>query len=208
MKRYLRKERTATIKNIVFDMGNVLLDFDPQVPLDAFCGSEAEKELIRAELFNGPEWVQGDLGLIRDTDRFGLVKQRVPREHWDALKNCCDRWDICMKPIEGALPFCRHVKELGYRLFVLSNASDAFYRYFPQEVPVEYFDGIVVSADLHIIKPDRKIYEYLLEKYQLIAAECLFIDDRLENVKGARAVGMQAHQFQNDYDRIVELFQL
>ncbi len=196
------------IRNIVFDMGNVLLNFDPQVPLDAFCGSEDEEELIWAELFNGPEWVQGDLGLIRDTDRFDMVKRRVPREHWDALKNCCDRWDICMKPIEGAFPFCRRMKERGYRLFILSNASDAFYRYFPREAPVEYFDGIVVSADLHIIKPDRKIYKYLLEKYRLTAEECLFIDDRPENVEGARAVGMQARQFQNDYDRIEEQFQL
>ncbi len=196
------------IKNIVFDMGNVLLDYDPQVSLDAFCSSDTEKEIIRRELFEGPEWVQGDLGLIKDADRFDLVKKRVPREYWDPLKNCCDRWDICMQPVEGALSFCERVKELGYRLFILSNASDAFYRYFPRAVPVEYFDGIVVSADVHVIKPDREIYEYLLGKYRLTAEECLFIDDRLENVEGARAAGMQAHRFKNDYDRILELFQL
>lgn len=196
------------IKNVVFDMGNVLLDYDPQVSLDAFCHSEAEKALIRKELFEGPEWVQGDLGFIRDTDRFDLVKGRVPQESWGPLKDCCDQWYICMKPIEGALSFCEDLKKRGYRLFVLSNASDAFYRYFPAAVPVEYFDGIVVSADLHKIKPDREIYEYLLDKYQLTAGECLFIDDRPENVEGARAVGMQAHQFQNDYDGIRKLLQL
>lgn len=196
------------IKNIVFDMGNVLLNFDPQVPLDAFCGSDTEKEVIRRELFEGPEWVQGDLGLIRDGDRFDLVKERVPREYWDGLKNCCDRWDICMRPIEGALPFCERLRELGYRLFLLSNASDAFYRYFPPAVPVEYFDGMVVSADIHMIKPDRRIYEYLLEKYGLKAEECLFIDDRADNVEGARAVGMRAFRFQGDFSRVMEEFRL
>lgn len=196
------------IKNVVFDMGNVLLRYDPELTLNAFCGSEAEKELIRKELFQGPEWVRGDLGLIREADKFGLVKKRVPKEHWEALKNCCEKWHFDMRPVEGALSFCDYLKQRGYRLFVLSNASDLFYQYFPQAVPVEYFEGIVVSADLHLIKPNREIYEYLLEKYGLKAEECLFLDDMRENVEGARALGIQAHRFQNDYGRVREVFQL
>lgn len=196
------------IKNVVFDMGNVLLRYDPELPLNAFCGSEAEKELIRRELFQGPEWVRGDLGLIREEDKFELVKKRVPKEHWEALKNCCEKWYHYQQPIDGALSFCQYLKGRGYRLFVVSNASDAFYRFFPKRVPVEYFEGIVVSADIHQVKPNREIYEYLLEKYHLAAEECLFLDDISENVEGARAVGMRAYRFQNDYDQVRELFQL
>lgn len=196
------------IKNIILDMGNVLLDYNPQVPLEAFCSSDRERDIIRKELFEGPEWSQGDLGIIPDTGRYDLVKKRVPKEYWTGLKKCCDEWDICMNPLEGARSFCDTMKGKGYGLFVLSNASDKFYQYFPKFLPLDFFDGIVVSADHHILKPDRRIYEYLLEKYRLIPEECLFIDDRQDNVEGALSVGMQAYRFQNDFDGIVEQFHL
>ncbi len=193
------------IKNVVFDMGNVLLRYDPELPLNAFCRGEAEKELIRRELFQGPEWVRGDLGLIRDEDRFELIKTRVPKEHWEALQSCCEKWYHYLRPMEGAFAFCERLKRQGYRLFVLSNASDAFHRYFPALAPAEYFEGVVVSADLHLLKPDRKIYEHLLRSFALKAGECLFLDDLPENVEGARAVGMQALLFKGDYCPAAEL---
>ena len=67
------------LKNIIFDMGNVLLDYDPEIPLNEFCRSEEEKDAIRRELFEGPEWVQGDMGTIRDADRYDLVKDILIR---------------------------------------------------------------------------------------------------------------------------------
>ncbi len=196
------------LKNIVLDMGNVLMDYNPQIPLDAFCDSKQEKEIIKKELFEGPEWVLGDLGDIKDAERYNMVKERVPREYWRNLKRCCDEWDICMKPLEGAREFCEYIKKQGYGIYVLSNASDLFYHYFPRFLPLDFFDGVVVSADIHIIKPDIRIYEYLLSSFHLTAKECLFIDDRQDNIEGAFRAGMQAYQFQNDFDRIVETFQL
>lgn len=192
------------LKNIIFDMGNVLLDYDPEIPLNEFCRSEEEKDAIRRELFEGPEWVQGDMGTIRDADRYDLVKERVPKEMHPALKKCSYSWDICLKPVEGAREFCRKVKAAGYGVYVLSNASDKFYEYFPKFLPFDFFNGILVSADVHMIKPDIRIYQHLLEKYQLQAEECLFIDDRPENVEGAKKAGMQAVVFENNYDKIAE----
>lgn len=196
------------IKNIVLDMGNVLLDFNPQVSLDAFCHSQAEKDIIRKELFNGPEWHAADLGEMKDGERYDFVKERVPREYWDALKLCCDKWDICMKPVEGAVAFCQYVKAQGYPIYILSNASDAFYRYFPNFLPFDFFDGIVVSADIRITKPDRGIYEYLFEQYRLRAEECLFIDDRADNIQGAIDAGMNACQFQDNFEQIKSHYHL
>lgn len=193
------------IKNIILDMGNVLLDYNPQIPLDAFCRSGAEKDLIKKELFEGPEWAMGDQGLIKDAERYDLVKERVPKEHWEALRKCCKEWDICMNPIEGAREFCEYVKAQNYGIYILSNASDLFYKYFTNFLPFDFFDGIVVSSDIRMLKPDRKIYEYTLERYQLKAEECLFIDDRSDNVEAARAVGMQAHPFRNDFEEIKKM---
>lgn len=196
------------IKNIVCDMGNVLLRYDPQAPLDAFCSSEAEKELIRRELFEGPEWAQGDEGLIRDEDRFGLVRERVPEEHWPALEQCCRRWFLFMDPMPGAREFCAACKSRGYGLYILSNASNAFYWYFPDFLPLDYFDGIVVSADVRLLKPDRRIYEHLLACYGLKGEECLFLDDLLPNVEGARAAGLNAFHFQGDFQRVKREYKL
>lgn len=190
------------IRNIVFDMGNVLLDYNPQVPLDAFCRTEEEKNVIRRELFEGPEWIQGDLGNITEDGKYESVRKRVPKHMHPALKRCVYEWDICMKPVPGAREFCEYVKQKGYGLYVLSNASDTFYNYFPRFAPLDFFDGIVVSADIHVIKPDIRIYRYLLDTYSLTPEECLFLDDREDNAAGAKQAGMSAEVFRNDFDAV------
>ena len=76
------------IKNVVFDMGNVLLKFDPQVPLEEFCSSQEEKEAIRRELFEGPEWIEGDLGNITNEEKYRRICARIPEHMHAALKRC------------------------------------------------------------------------------------------------------------------------
>lgn len=196
------------IKNIIFDMGNVLLNYDPEVCLDYFLDDEDDKTLIMKELFQGPEWIKGDLGYMTDEERYYKVKERVPKRLHDALKSCALEWTMCMKPLKGAREFCDCMKEKGYRLYVLSNASTSFYDYFPKEfAPLSYFEGIVVSCDIHKIKPDRAIYEYLLEKYDLNPTECFFIDDRAENVAGAKELGMDGMVFEGEYDDLFKRFE-
>ena len=76
------------------------------------------------------------------------------------------------------------------------------FEYFPKYFPLEWFDGIVVSSDEHIVKPDAGIYRILLERYGLNADECLFIDDRADNVRGAVESGMNAYVFNNDFETV------
>ena len=192
------------IKNIVLDMGNVLLDFNPDFVLDQFCSSEEEKDIIRKELFEGPEWLLGDRGDIKDKDRFDLVKVRVPEKYHEALRNCADHWDICMDPLDGAREFCEYVKDHGYGIYVLSNASDLFYTYFPKFLPLDFFNGVFVSSDYLMLKPDLEIYEKFLEVQGLKADECLFIDDREENVLGAQKAGMNTFRFMGDHKKVIQ----
>ena len=193
------------IKNVVLDMGNVLLDFRPEYVMDQFCSSEEEKDVIRRELFEGPEWPLGDRGDIKDKDRFDLVKVRVPEKYHEALKNCALHWDICMDPLEGAKEFCETVKEKGYKIFVLSNASDLFYVYFPKFLPLDFFDGVFVSSDYLMLKPDVEIYKTFLNKYGLKGEECLFIDDRQDNIEGAGKAGLNTFRFEGDYEKVLSL---
>lgn len=199
------KER---IRNIVFDMGNVLLDFDPQRVVERYCADEAEQALILRELFQAPEWLMADRGVIRDRDRYALLRDRVAPEHREALKNCCYHWDFCMDPLPGARSFVEDCRRAGYRTYILSNASDLFFTYFNNFSPLSDFDGAVISCQELLLKPEREIYLRLLERYDLRPEECFFIDDRSENVEAARAVGMEGHVFQNDYPALRTLLEV
>lgn len=196
------------IKNIILDMGNVLFDYNPQIPLNQYCETEEEREIIRRVLFEGPEWVLRDLGNITEEEARGQIEKRIAKELYQPLRNCMERWTDSMLPIKEAQEFVEYIMKQGYKVYVLSNASDAFYDYFPRFRPIEDFDGIVVSADIHMIKPDAGIYRYLTEKYNLESEECLFIDDRKENVDTALQLGWQAEVFEGDFEKIKEKYQL
>lgn len=193
------------IKNIIFDMGNVLLKFNPYISLDTYCRNEEDKKIIYQELFKGPEWIMGDEGKITNGQRFETVKERVPKHLHKTLKLIVENWDMCMQPVEGAKEFFALVKERGYKTFILSNACNRFYHYFPTQYDLDSFDGVVVSSDVKMIKPNPAIYEHIVKTYNLNSKECLFIDDVKENVEAAKAVGMEGIIFQNNY-REVETF--
>lgn len=196
------------IKNIVLDMGNVLLTFNPEICLNAFLDKEEDRAIIRKELFEGPEWIQGDYGLITNAQRYKPVSKRVPSRLHLALKKCVEEWDMCMKPVPGAMNFCEYVKDKGYGIYVLSNACNGFYKYFPNFAEISYFNGVLVSSDVHMIKPEEGIYTHFLETYGLCAEECLFIDDRPENVEGGRKVGMNGFIFTGDFEAVKQEYQL
>ena len=165
------------IKNIILDMGNVLIEYDVNRPLDALCPNEESKKIIRRELFESEDWLEGDRGNITDAEMLAAAKARVPEKYHAALEKCERHWPDFLNRIDGAPEFCRAMRESGKNIYVLSNASGRFYEYFPRFYDMDFFDGVVVSCDLHIIKPESGIYEYILDKYGLKAEECLFIDD-------------------------------
>ena len=187
------------IKNVILDMGNVLLSYDPHVILNKVCETEEEKQLILTNLFESEIWLMGDRGDITNEQRYDLVKERLPEELHPKLKDCVAHWDICMLPINGAKKFCYRCREEGYGVYVLSNACSRFYDYFPRYYDMDSFDGVMVSSDVHLIKPDTRIYELLCNTYDLKPQECMFIDDRPENVEAACNVGMKGVVFTGDF---------
>jgi len=196
------------IKNIVLDMGNVLLTFNPEVCLQTFLDNENDRTIIRRELFEGPEWIQGDYGIITNSERYEPVSKRIPAYLHPALKNCVEKWDMCMKPVPGAMEFCEYIKSKGYRIYVLSNACNGFYKYFPNFADISYFDGVMVSSDVHMIKPEKEIYTHFLNTYDLCADECLFVDDRPENISGGCNAGMKGFIFTGNFEMIIKKYRL
>ena len=196
------------IKNILLDMGNVLLIFNPDVPLNKYCKTEEEKKIIRKEYFDSEEWIKSDYGDIKDKDLFDSVKHRIPEKYHESFRNVAKNYDEHMLPFKGAKEFCEYIKNKGYGIYILSNASDRFHQYFPRFLPLDFFNGVVVSSDIHMIKPYEGIYKYILEKYKLNPEECLFIDDRLENIEGAQKVNIKVELFKNNYDEIIKKYNL
>lgn len=192
------------IKNIVMDMGNVLLDFAPQKTLDRLCRSEEEKQRIMEELFHSDIWIMGDRGEIVNDERYGLVKDKLPESMHGTLRAVVDHWQEDLDWVPGARDFVNGCVEADYHMYVLSNACQLFYEYFPRYFDTNLFDGIMVSSSVKLVKPDPRIYKLLCTTYDLQPEECVFIDDLPANVKGAESIGMKGIVFEGSYEGIAE----
>lgn len=192
------------IKNIVFDIGSVLIGYRwKDMCLDA--GWEEDKaEKIGRGFFLNPLWPDYDGGLVTTEELIRSVAEKYPDMEEDA------RWFIgsgknmtVERPKIWAL--AGKLKEKGYGIYVLSNYSEELFAVHTGGLPFwEYVDGGVISYQIHQIKPNPPIYEHLLEKYRLRAEECLFFDDRPENTEGARAFGMQAVTVTDGSEELLE----
>ena len=149
----------------------------------------------------------GDEGKLTNGQRYESIKSRVPKELHLTLKLVVENWDMCMKEVPGAKEFLQEMRGKGYQCYVLSNACNRFYHYFPASYDLSLFERIMVSSDVKMIKPNREIYRHLLSEYRLKAEECLFIDDVEENVEAAKAEGIQAVVFRDNYEEIKKMLE-
>ena len=181
-------QRSFMIRNIVFDMGNVIIRFDPSFFISRE-GIEdlADRELIMNELFLSVEWAQMDSGVLTEETAEPSILSRFPDRLKGIVHNLLFSWADPPVPIPGMEDLVRRLKKAGYGVWLLSNASKAQHLYWPK-VPVSgLFDGKLVSCDTGYVKPMREIYLAFTDKYQLLPEECVFIDDSIQNVAGAVA---------------------
>ena len=174
------------IRNIVFDMGQVLIHWRPEMFTTTFGLSGEDEALLRQGMFDGPEWFRMDEGTLTLEEGVCAMCARLPeRLHPCVRAITLDWWDICLSPMEGMEELIRTVKEQGYHIWLLSNAALTLRQYFDRIPGSEYFEGLYVSAEHRLLKPDRAIYRSFLDTFGLKGEECFFIDDRAENIEGA-----------------------
>lgn len=187
------------IRNIVFDMGQVLIYFYADLFFTRMEVPKEDWEVLGREMFCGVEWTQTDRGTIGEAEAEAAICRRLPqRLHGYVHTMVFDWWKSPLSPVPGMETLIGELKELGYGIYLLSNASARLHEYFPRIPGSQYFDGKVVSADYNLLKPDPEIYRTLFRKYSLKPEECLFIDDLPQNVEGARFVGMDGIIFRDD----------
>jgi epoxide hydrolase-like predicted phosphatase len=179
------------IKNIVFDLGNVLISFKPSEYFDKNNYPENIKTRILTDIFASKEWLMLDNGEITTPEVIESIASRssLRREEIAHIFNL--RAEL-MYPIDPNVRLLPELKKQGFRLYFLSNfPMDVFEEIKNGYYFFKYFDGGIISAEAKLSKPDRRFYEVLLDKYSLIPEESLFIDDLEINVKAAESVGMK-----------------
>lgn len=195
----------ARIRNIVFDMGGVLMKYDPVGFARPFVDDEDDARLVAREVFDGREWPLQDAGVV-DAETIGwTAAARLPERLGRAAMQTACRWYESREMFDGADEAIRKLKSHGYGIYLLSNAGVHFSEYKESLPAYECFDGMVVSAFVHLMKPDVRIYELLASTYRLKLEECLFVDDAPVNVEGARRAGMQGLVYAGSMDDVFAL---
>lgn len=165
------------IKNIIFDLGNVIINYDQQKIIDRFAKNDEEKEYLMEKNFKAPEWERIDLGEITNSEAIDIINKRENYKYEELTKEFWENWYKSQKINEDIVEIARKLKDKGYNIYVLSNMASATFEYFKNIDFFELCSGIIISAQEHVKKPNEKIFNILLERYQLKAEECLFLDD-------------------------------
>ena len=181
--------------NIVFDIGNVLLDWDPRALYRKIFASEAEVEWFLTHVCNSAWNLEQDRGrsfeeaIAEATARHPDQAQAIAAYHL--------RWpETLTHVIDGSVAVLEDLHAQDTPLYAITNWNQDKFRQTKARYDfLHHFRDIVVSGDEKLLKPDPAIYRLLLERNGLNASDCLFIDDSLKNVAGAQAVGMQAYHF-------------
>ena len=185
-------------KSIVFDLGGVMIDFDPRGYLvDRLCNAETEEEVYDLT-FGSEEWKLLDAGLISrfDGNHRMLEKARAAGCAFE-VQGVLDDWMSMLRPRRRMQTLVAQLKQRGYCVYYLSNIPEDVLDLLMHRDFEGLFDGGVASCEVKINKPDPRIYQALLDKYHLRADECIFIDDRAENLVAASALGFGIYEMHN-----------
>lgn len=186
------------IKNIVFDVGMVLVDFRwRQVMEDVGCTPD-EVETIAAVMVNSPFWNELDRGVMDEEDVIVQMIAKLPGLE-DKARAFWENIHLTIEAFPYAKDWVKGLKEAGYHTYLLTNYPRSLYKNTAEQcfTFLPYIDDVLVSSHEKMTKPDREIYVRLLEKFDLKAEETVFIDDRLANVEGAESVGIMGIHFTN-----------
>lgn len=183
--------------NIVFDLGGVVFNWQPDDIVRRVFSDPEIQQLVRAQVFGHPDWVEFDRGTISLHEAIAQAVSRtgMPRSEIERLLN---EVPPSMTVKEETVELIRAIHGSDNRLFVLSNMPLELIAYFEEEHDFwDMFEGVVVSSRIKMVKPEAEIFEHLLTAHQLAAPETIFIDDMSENVAAASAMGIQTIRFDN-----------
>lgn len=199
------------IENIIFDLGNVLLNFKP---LEYLYSKIPEKRMalqIYEEIFKSEEWLMLDRGVITAEEAVNVICDRNIALS-QLIKYVMNNWYQMLTPIEDVVDILKELKDEGSKIYFLSNFhllayEDVYKRY----EFFKYFDGGILSYKEKLMKPEEDIYTKLIKTYGISPKKSIFIDDTKENIEGAIRLGFKTILFTNSIDlreRLIENYAL
>jgi len=193
---FQKKGTNPVIKNIVFDLGGVLIDFKPEKYLRHIEFSEEDVVRFKQIVFWGEEWGEynsSDL-TIKETEQ--KLVEHYP-EYREKIQEIFAKMDFSyiLFEIKETAEYLKELSEKGYQIYLLSDLSRDCYEYNKHFPLFQYVKGGVYSFEIGSTKPNEKNYKTILEKYHLRPQETIFIDDRLNNVEAANNFGIHGIQF-------------
>ena len=191
-------------KNVIFDIGGVMVDFDPRdFLLDRFCNAAIEEKVYRLT-FGSETWQKLDAGLCTRYEGNQAMLAAAGEEGCAfEVQEVLENWTSILRVRRRMVELVRRLKNHGYCVYYLSNIPEDILPLLMSRGLEGVFDGGVASCDVHINKPDPRIYQALLEKYNLKATECVFIDDSRPNVQTAFQLGMNGLQMKESVGTLV-----
>lgn len=188
------------LKNIVFDLGNVLVKFDSNELIYSFFNERQEE--VKSFYFDSL-WNEYDQGLYSVEEMIEKGVKQFPELELSIKKLMC-HWTEFVIPLKDNVAFIKDLKRLGYNVYILSNIPEDDTKYLRSCGVFDNIDGGVFSYEYKKIKPDPEIFHILLKKYDLKASECLFLDDRKDNVVTASNLGFETIEVK-DSSKVIDL---
>lgn len=183
------------MKNIVFDIGNVLLKWSPLDIVKTLFPLEPNPDILAQQIFKSQIWYDLNLGKLTEEEAIFLYRQEFPTKTAQ-LKILMEVVKKSLVPLQGSLELLNRAYQSGRSLYSITDNVKEIIVFLKKEYDFfEKFQGIIVSADVGLLKPNIGIYRTLLDRYGLQPSETIFMDDVIANVEGARQVGMYAIHF-------------
>ena len=186
------------IRNIIFDMGGVLIQFDREYFIRRLGVAKEDERILMNEVFRSLEWAQLDRGTITQASAIANMCAWLPQRLHEAASMLVTRWERPIMPTEGMYELVAELKALGYGVYLLSNATLRLHEFWPDIPASRFFDGTLISADVKLVKPQPEIYTLLCNTFGLQPAECFMIDDMPMNIEGAYEAGLAGFVFHGE----------
>lgn len=188
--------------DIILDMGNVLLEWNKEKILKAVAKTQKDYLILDKSIFQSGLWERLDLGALTREELVDRVLSLLGDIYEKKVEEVIWNWPAYIDIYMEVFPLLTGLKEKGHRIFVLSNTSPVFYELLEEQLsPLnEILDGFVISCDIKAVKPDPKMFEEILHKYDLNPENCIFLDDVKDNTNMAESLGIKAYQVKHRSD--------
>lgn len=185
------------IKNIIFDVGNVLVEYNPDGLMRRLGFDEETLQAVNQAVFQNELWNESDRGVLSPEELLEAFIANNPAYEKE-IRQVIDAVGDTISLMPYTVEWVKGLKERGYHLYILSNYAEYTYEKTSHKMEfLPYMDGVVFSYRCKLIKPEKEIYEYICKTYELKPEESVFLDDRKDNVEAARNMGMHGIVFEN-----------